>query len=539
MVKAPCIRTCHSVSEPSGFKNPHTSDHSPDGGIGKLVFVNAASILLMGRGSLPDWRRQAAPLKSPATMSTCSCNITVRTVSINFFPITRFLASWLLLCDDIMVTKIFCQLPVHLGHLLWHVFLKESHVNVHLTLYLGHPLVHTVMEFPAISAPSLLHRFGDNKARFSEAEAKSLSRSPSQPRDRYRIKRWDQTMLFPTSFSPDFSGHRKQQKDDWMRGKQNQTNQTHTKKNRTLLQSSVRLESINIRANITDDKNKKKLEMVHQNRFNVWEMYCSVRFASTLTQHKCFGESVTNAGTRYDWRLIKSDTTRDQGERWKTGELCAMCWHSPSTLMSLWNQGVAFLYSLCCRPFFSETPSSQKFCDFLRMRTLHRSSHSVAFLCTDPRRAAHRMPHAYIASHPSVSFTSFAAHVKHHVLSDLIPFPFGLYVCLLLSCLDVKCTLDMNPLSPPASSLPPNFSSSASSKVMKYCPAAAIFTIPALEHSLINWKWSGRFANFRFIVQQVSLQSLIGPRRFVRCRQICWHHHGLWIVFSNKSPCTF
>ena len=128
-----------------------------------------------------------------------------------------------------MVTK-FCQLPVHLGHLLWHVFLKESHVDVHLTLYLGHPLVHTVMEFPcmaclissmnassfflprsankatvsaahcisnyaqdhkshlpAISAPSLLHRLGDNKARFSEAEAKSLSRSPSQPRDRYRI----------------------------------------------------------------------------------------------------------------------------------------------------------------------------------------------------------------------------------------------------------------------------------------------------------------------------------------------------------------
>ena len=39
----------------------------------------------MGRGSLPDWRRQAAPLESPATMSTCSCNITTRTVSSNFF----------------------------------------------------------------------------------------------------------------------------------------------------------------------------------------------------------------------------------------------------------------------------------------------------------------------------------------------------------------------------------------------------------------------------------------------------------------------
>ena len=60
------------------------------------------------------------------------------------------------------------------------------------------------------------------------------------------------------------------------------------------------------------------------------------------------------------------------------------------------------------------------------------------------------MPHAFCASHPSVSFTSFAAHVKHHVLSESIPFPFGLYVCLPLSCLDVKCTLDMNPLSSPA-----------------------------------------------------------------------------------------
>ena len=70
-------------------------------------------------------------------------------------------------------------------------------------------------------------------------------------------------------------------------------------------------------------------------------------------------------------------------------------------------------------------------------------------------------------------------------------------MCLPLSCLDVKCTLDMNLLSPPASSLPPNFSSSASSKVMKYCPAAAVFTKPALEYNLINWKWSRRFANFR------------------------------------------
>ena len=195
--------------------------------------------------------------------------------------------------------------------------------------------------------------------------------------------------------------------------------------------------------------------------------------------------------------------------------------------MSLWNQGLSSLKSLL-QTFFSETPSSQKFCDFLRMRTLHRRSHSVAFLCTDSRRAAHRMPHAYIASHPSVSFTSFAAHVKHHVLSDSIPFPFGLYVCLLLSCLDVKCSLDMNPLSPPASSLPPNFSSSASSKVMKYCPAAAVFTDTCIGAQFDQLKMIRKICEFSFvIVQQVSLQSLIGPRRFVRCRQICWHHHGL------------
>ena len=119
--------------------------------------------------------------------------------------------------------------------------------------------------------------------------------------------------------------------------------------------------------------------------------------------------------------------------------------------MSLWNQGSPS-FTVFAADLFSETLSSEKFCDFLRMRSLHRSSHSVAFLCTDSRRAVHRMPHAFFASHPSVSFTSFAAHVKHHVLSESIPFPFGLYVCLPLSCLDVKCTLDMNP---PLFSRPP------------------------------------------------------------------------------------
>ena len=29
IVKAPCMRTCYSFSEPGGFKKPHTSNHSP------------------------------------------------------------------------------------------------------------------------------------------------------------------------------------------------------------------------------------------------------------------------------------------------------------------------------------------------------------------------------------------------------------------------------------------------------------------------------------------------------------------------------
>ena len=81
ILKAPCMRICHSFSGPGGFKNPHTfnwhASWSPQrvgpGGIGKHVLAKASSIILMGQGSLPDWRRHAAPLKSPTTMSTCPC----------------------------------------------------------------------------------------------------------------------------------------------------------------------------------------------------------------------------------------------------------------------------------------------------------------------------------------------------------------------------------------------------------------------------------------------------------------------------------
>ena len=76
-VKAPCMRTCHSFFGTRRFENLHTSDHSPGtppgphngvepSGIGKFVLTNAPSIMLMGRGSLPDWRRHAVPLKSLA-----------------------------------------------------------------------------------------------------------------------------------------------------------------------------------------------------------------------------------------------------------------------------------------------------------------------------------------------------------------------------------------------------------------------------------------------------------------------------------------
>ena len=117
------MRTCHLSWESGGLIKPHTSAHSPEtapglhkgaglGGTGWFVSAKASSVVLMSRRSLPHGRRQAAPLKSPATKSTCNSCITVRTASDNFFPVPRFLANWLLMCNDIKVKN---DLPLRGG----------------------------------------------------------------------------------------------------------------------------------------------------------------------------------------------------------------------------------------------------------------------------------------------------------------------------------------------------------------------------------------------------------------------------------------
>ena len=64
----------------------------------------SVKVMLLALGS----RRQAAPLKSPATTSTCSSSITTRIVRINFFPMPRCVAKLLLWRDITM--KVFWPL---------------------------------------------------------------------------------------------------------------------------------------------------------------------------------------------------------------------------------------------------------------------------------------------------------------------------------------------------------------------------------------------------------------------------------------------
>ena len=98
--KAPCGRAFQRSKESWGLRNPHTSDHVPGspgphngvgpGGIGKSRSAKASSMILLLLALVV--RRQAAPLKSPATRSTCSSYIMARIVRRSFLPIPRFLA---------------------------------------------------------------------------------------------------------------------------------------------------------------------------------------------------------------------------------------------------------------------------------------------------------------------------------------------------------------------------------------------------------------------------------------------------------------
>ena len=198
---------------------------------------------------------------------------------------------------------------------------------------------------------------------------------------------------------------------------------------------------------------------------------------------------------------------------------------------------VAFLCSLCCRPFFPKLPDLRIFVIAFVWGVgieIHVRWHPSARTLGVRRTDCHTDILHLI---PVLDFTSFAAHVKHHVLSDSIPFPFGLYMCVPLSCLDVKCTLDMNTLSPPALLSPSQLFKFriVNGHEIQSCSRSLHDTCIGAQFDQL--KMTRKICEFSFvIVQQVSLQSLIGPKRFVRCRQICWHYHGLWIVFSNKSP---
>ena len=97
-------------------------------------------------------------------------------------------------------------------------------------------------------------------------------------------------------------------------------------------------------------------------------------------------------------------------------------------------------------------------------------------------------------------------------------FHFGWWVCL-----DVKCTLDM---SLPICQVPHRRGSWNAVP----SPESSWYLIGAqFGQSEMIWE----MCDFLFvIVQQIFLHNLIGPKRFVRCRQFCWHYHDLWIVLS-------
>ena len=111
MGNAPCCRSLQRSLESGGLRDPHTSAHVPGTapgphngvgprGIGTSQSAKASSMIMMLLALVA--RRQAAPLKSPATKSTYSSSITAR-IAKSSFPMPRFLAKLLLMWRDITV----------------------------------------------------------------------------------------------------------------------------------------------------------------------------------------------------------------------------------------------------------------------------------------------------------------------------------------------------------------------------------------------------------------------------------------------------
>ena len=112
---APCNRTFHFSWGSSGLRNPHTPAHSPGTRtwppprcgakwhqqvrIGEGFFNNTGG-WVFDRCRMGGAKRT---VEVPATESTGSSSITAGILKSNFFPIPRFLANGLLMCEDVTV----------------------------------------------------------------------------------------------------------------------------------------------------------------------------------------------------------------------------------------------------------------------------------------------------------------------------------------------------------------------------------------------------------------------------------------------------
>ena len=69
--------------------------------------------------------------------------------------------------------------------------------------------------------------------------------------------------------------------------------------------------------------------------------------------------------------------------------------------------------------------------------------------------------------------------------------------------------------------------------------SSAMFARLALEHNMVNLRWTGRIAKIFAHSRAASFPCtvLIGPRAFLFvCRQFCWNHRGFWIVLCKQIP---